>query len=91
MSEFRLKIFQCVAKHLSYTKASEELIISQPAVSKNIQKLEDYYEVRLFERLGSKVELTPAGEIFLELSNEVLSRYETLLSAMHNFNVNSSR
>lgn len=83
MSDFRLEIFQCVAKHLNFTKASKELLISQPAVSKNIQELENYYGVRLFERLGSKVELTQAGEKFLELSNEILSRYGNLLFTMY--------
>ena len=37
MSDFRLKVFQSVAKNLSFTKASQELFVSQPAITKHIQ------------------------------------------------------
>lgn len=40
MSDFRLRVFSCVAKNLSFTKASQELFISQPAITKHIQELE---------------------------------------------------
>ena len=62
MSDFRLKVFQSVAKNLSFTKASQELFVSQPAITKHIQELETYYQARLFERQGSKISLTVAGE-----------------------------
>ena len=58
MSDFRLKVFQSVAKNLSFTKASQELFVSQPAITKHIQELETYYQARLFERQGSKISLT---------------------------------
>ena len=45
MSDFRLKVFQSVAKNLSFTKASQELFVSQPAITKHIQELEAYYPV----------------------------------------------
>lgn len=54
MSDFRLKVFQSVAKNLSFTKASQELFVSQPAITKHIQELETYYQARLFERQGVK-------------------------------------
>ncbi len=54
MSDFRLKVFQSVAKNLSFTKASQELFVSQPAITKHIQELEAYYQTRLFERQGVK-------------------------------------
>ena len=38
MSDFRLRVFCCVAKNLSFTKASQELFISQPAITKHIQE-----------------------------------------------------
>ena len=50
MSDFRLRVFSCVAKNLSFTKASQELFISQPAITKHIQELETMYQTRLFER-----------------------------------------
>lgn len=54
MSDFRLRVFCCVAKNLSFTKASQELFISQPAITKHIQELETMYQTRLFERMGIK-------------------------------------
>ena len=44
MSDFRLKVFQSVAKNLSFTKASQELFVSQPAITKHIQELETCYQ-----------------------------------------------
>ena len=66
MSDFRLKVFQSVAKNLSFTKASQELFVSQPAITKHIQELETYYQARLFDRQGSKISLTKAGELLLK-------------------------
>jgi len=62
----RLKIFHTVARRLSFTRASEELNLTQPGISKHIKELEGYYGTRLFDRLGKKVVLTQAGEILLE-------------------------
>ena len=55
MSDFRLKVFQSVAKNLSFTKASQELFVSQPAITKHIQELEAAYQTRLFDRQGSRI------------------------------------
>ena len=46
MSDFRLKVFYSVAKNLSFTKASQELFVSQPAVTKHVHELESMYHVR---------------------------------------------
>ena len=61
--DFRLKVFNSVARNLSFTKASKELFISQPAISKHIRELESQYETPLFERSGNQVRLTRAGEL----------------------------
>lgn len=66
MSDFRLKVFQSVAKNLSFTKASQELFVSQPAITKHIQELEAAYQTRLFDRQGSRISLTEAGKLLLE-------------------------
>lgn len=58
MSDFRLKVFRSVAKNLSFTKASQELFVSQPAITKHIQELEAAYQTRLFDRQGSRISLT---------------------------------
>ena len=64
-------IFLEVALLKSFTKASEILFISQPAISKNIQALESEYKAKLFERNGSKINLTPVGTLLYEKLLEV--------------------
>ena len=83
MSDFRLKVFQSVAKNLSFTKASQELFVSQPAITKHIQELEAYYQARLFDRQGSKISLTKAGELLLKHSEKILDDYKQLEYEMH--------
>ncbi len=78
MIDIRLKVFRCVATHLSFTRASQELFVSQPAISKHIQELEREYNVRLFDRMGSKIQLTQAGQMLLEHANRILKDYQKL-------------
>lgn len=63
MSDFRLKAFYSVARNLSFTKASQELFVSQPAVTKHVRELESLYGVRLFDRKGNSISLTEAGKL----------------------------
>ena len=83
MSDFRLKVFQSVAKNLSFTKASQELFVSQPAITKHIQELETCYQTRLFDRQGNKISLTEAGKLLLEHSERILDAYKRLEYEMH--------
>lgn len=83
MSDFRLKVFQSVAKNLSFTKASQELFVSQPAITKHIQELETCYRARLFDRQGNKISLTEAGKLLLEHSERILDDYKRLEYEMH--------
>lgn len=83
MSDFRLKVFLSVAKNLSFTKASQELFISQPAITKHIQELETCYQARLFDRQGSKIYLTEAGILLLEHSERILEAYKRVEYEMH--------
>jgi DNA-binding transcriptional LysR family regulator len=57
----QLRIFEAVARHLSYTRASEELHLTQPAVSMQIKQLEQAVGLPLFEQLGKRIYLTEAG------------------------------
>lgn len=82
MGDFRLKVFVSVAKNLSFTKASQELFISQPSVTKHIQELETLYQTRLFERMGNSISLTDAGRVFLEHSKRILDDYGRLAYEM---------
>jgi len=76
--DFRLKVFYTVATRLNFTKAATELYISQPAVSKHIQELEETYKIKLFERNGSKIALTPAGEILLKHTKSIFKIYREI-------------
>jgi len=83
VSDFRLKVFRSVAKNLSFTKASQELFVSQPAITKHIQELESAYQARLFDRQGSKISLTEAGMLLLEHCDRILDDYKRLEYEMH--------
>ena len=73
--DFRLKVFYTVANRLSFTKAATELFITQPAVSKHIQELEEKYKIKLFDRTGNKISLTEAGQILLIHTNKIFEIY----------------
>lgn len=66
-------IFKIVAYHASFTKAAEQLYISQPAVSKAIRNLEDEYKRTFFLRKRSSIELTEDGKAFLVYVDRILS------------------
>ncbi len=57
----QLRVFEAVARQLSYTRAAEELHLSQPAVSMQVRQLEEEVGMPLFERLGKAIALTAAG------------------------------
>jgi DNA-binding transcriptional LysR family regulator len=75
--EFRqLKYFITVAETLHFGRAADSLHLSQPALSKQIQALEDSLEVKLFERTKQWVKLTPAGQKFIETAHRILHEAE---------------
>jgi DNA-binding transcriptional LysR family regulator len=76
--DFRLKVFFTVANRLSFTKAAKELFITQPAVSKHIQELEEQYKIKFFERNGSKISLTNAGEQLLKHTKNIFEVYREI-------------
>ena len=76
--DFRLKVFYTVANRLSFTKAATELFITQPAISKHIQELEEQYKIKLFDRNGSKISLTNAGEVLLKHTNNIFEIYREI-------------
>lgn len=78
MFDFRLKVFYTVAKRLSFTKAAEELSISQPAVTKHIKELENHVSLALFYRRGNKIQLSPAGEVLLRHTEKIHELYRQL-------------
>ncbi len=69
----QLKIFEAVARHLSFTRASKELHLTQPAVSMQVKQLEEEVGLPLFEQVGKKVFLTEAGEEMQRYAGSVLT------------------
>ena len=78
MIDTRLKIFRSVTALLSFTKAANELFISQPAISKHIQELEKEYGMRLFDRIGNRIQLTRAGQLMLDHACKIIDAYQNL-------------
>jgi len=69
----QLRIFYIVAKNLSFSRAAEELFISQPTVSVHIQKLEANLNLKLFDYLGKKVHLTETGQLLYTYAQKIFA------------------
>jgi DNA-binding transcriptional LysR family regulator len=82
--DFRLQVFHTVARRLNFTRAAEELFISQPAVTRHIQELEQQFKVKLFERNGTRIRLSPAGQRLLVHTEELFAVYRNIEFDMGN-------
>jgi len=71
-----LEIFKKVAEVKSFSKAAEDLFLSQPAVSSHIRNLENEFGTKLIYRSSKHVELTPAGEILYEQACKIIKQYQ---------------
>ncbi|CAM2183613.1 RuBisCO operon transcriptional regulator [Paraburkholderia sacchari] len=78
----QLKVFETVARHLSFSRAAEELHLTQPAVSTQVKQLEDHAGLPLFEQLGKKIYLTPAGSEMLHYSRAIIQQFHEVDEAM---------
>jgi DNA-binding transcriptional LysR family regulator len=67
----QLKVFEAVANHLSFSRAAEELHLTQPAVSMQVQALAEQAGVPLFEQMGKKIYLTAAGDELLRHARRI--------------------
>src|SRR5207244_6391556 len=76
------KVFECVARHLSFTRAAEELHLTQPAVSTQVKELEAHTGLPLFEQLGRKIYLTRAGAEMLHHSRAIIQQFREAAEAM---------
>jgi len=72
----QLEYFIAVAETLNFTKAAQNLYISQTAVTLQIKALENQIKVKLFNRTNRHVELTPAGNVFLNEAKAIINRAE---------------
>ncbi|MGA8880209.1 MAG: LysR family transcriptional regulator, partial [Azonexus sp.] len=74
----QVQIFEAVARALSYTRAAEELHLTQPAVFTQIKQLEDSIGLPLLERIGKRLYLTDAGHETLATCRDILGGLERL-------------
>ncbi len=81
----QLNVFESVARNLSFSRAAEELHLSQPAVSTQVSKLEEHAGMPLFEQLGKKIHLTPAGAHVLASARAIIQQFTELEEAMTQF------
>lgn len=78
MEDHKLRVLCTVAETKSFSKASEIIHLTQPAVSLQIQALEEAFETKLFDRTSSTVTLTPAGEILYNYAKQILGLYASI-------------
>lgn len=78
----QLKVFESVARHLSYSRAADELHLTQPAVSMQIKQLEDNISLPLFEQLGKRIYLTDAGRELYQYSRAIAQQLSDMEVAL---------
>ncbi|MDP1939618.1 MAG: LysR substrate-binding domain-containing protein [Gallionella sp.] len=81
----QLKVFEAVARNLSFTRAAEELYLTQPTVSIQIKQLADIVGQPLLEQIGKRIFLTDSGRELLKVCRDIfegLDRFEMLMSDM---------
>lgn len=82
MELHHLRYFEAVARHGHVTRAAQELHIAQPSLSKQIQVLEAELGVKLFDRVGRRIELSEAGKVLLPYARRVLIDIEHARAAL---------
>ena len=84
MTDLQIDYFMAVATNLSFTKTSEELFVSQPAISRQISQLEKELGAKLFRRNNQRTELTEVGRLYFDLFSRFKSEYiNTRIKADH--------
>lgn len=86
----QLRYYQAVCQYHSISKASSMLHVTQPAVSIALSNLEEEFGVTLFNRDNRLLEITDAGQIFLNLVNELLANVDAMYEKMHDLQSNNS-
>ncbi|HWP48650.1 MAG TPA: selenium metabolism-associated LysR family transcriptional regulator [Candidatus Limnocylindrales bacterium] len=80
-----LEVFLAVAKYLNFTRAGEEIHLSQPSISVRIHQLEEELGVKLFEQAGKKVLLTEAGHLLVPYARRVVADLENVRQVMKEY------
>jgi len=74
----QLKVFEAVARHNSFTRAAEELFLTQPTVSMQVKQLTRAVGLPLFDQIGKRLYLTEAGQRLLVSSREIFDKLDQL-------------
>lgn len=80
-----MKIFVSVFRHSNITKAAKELHLTQPSVSFAVKELEEYYGIRLFDRIGRHISPTECGKEFYGYAVHIVSLFETMEKKIRNW------
>lgn len=78
----QLRVFESVARHLNFSRAAEELYLSQPAVSMQIKQLEENVGLPLFEQMGKRIYLTDAGRELYHYSRAIAQQLADMEAAL---------
>jgi DNA-binding transcriptional LysR family regulator len=82
IENFRIRVFRAVAHHLNFSRAAEELLLTQPAVTQQIKALEDELGIPLFDRGGGRIALTPGGAALLPFADKMRTLGEEAVAAI---------
>ena len=82
LENFRLRVFRAVAQHLNFSRAAEELLLTQPAVTQQIKALEEEFGVPLFDRGGGRISLTPGGKALQPFADRMRALGEEAYAAV---------
>jgi LysR family transcriptional regulator, transcriptional activator of the cysJI operon len=82
IENFRVRVFRTVAHHLNFSRAAEELFITQPAVTQQVKALEDEIGLRLFDRSGGRITLTAGGKVLLPFADKMKEVCDQAFSAV---------
>ena len=86
IENFRLVVFRAVAHHLSFSRAAEELLLTQPAVTQQIKALEEQFGTPLFHRGGGRITLTAGGAALLSFAQQIKELSDSAVAAVANAN-----
>lgn len=82
IENFRIRVFRAVAQHLNFSRAAEELLLTQPAVTQQIKALEEELGLPLFDRGGGRIALTPGGAALLPFAEKMKVLGEDAVAAV---------
>lgn len=91
MNSTQLQCFMAAAEHMNFTRAAEQLFITQPALSRNISGLEEELELLLFVRHNNVLAITPGGQILYDWLRQTETGFEKVLDSARRANARSSQ